>query len=167
MHKYRPFIHENNSRHSFCHIKLAIHQRWFFFFQSTRTAGSNLQARSQTTVHSSYRRLKNPQKSTRMQLTGLFSDLKQLRVHQEIKFIREMQVTFPEPAIATTPRQPLLEEARRMCESTFWKSEWVELEFELSSLRKDLRRPENWVSWLVTAAVPVREVETTAIFGCL
>lgn len=80
-----------------------------------------------------------------------------------------MQVTFPEPAMATTPRQPLFEEARRICESTFWKKDWVEfeLELELSSLKKDLRRPENWVNWLVTAAAPLSEVETTAIVESL
>lgn len=80
----------------------------------------------------------------------------------QIRNIKRNQVTFPVPAIVMTPRQPLLEEAWRICESTFWKNEWVEL--ELSSLKKDLRRPEKWDNCPVTAA-PLSEVETTAIGG--
>lgn len=68
-------------------------------------------------------------------------------------------ITFPEPAMETTARQPVVrEEERRRWASTFWKKEWVvvERESEVSSFgREDRRRPENWGQ--------AKDVEATAI----
>lgn len=52
----------------------------------------------------------------------------------------EGNTTLPEPAMATTPLQPLRGEERRRWESTCWKRDWGGLD---SSLEQDRRNPEK------------------------
>lgn len=81
--------------------------------------------------------------------------------------------TLPEPAMVTTALQPFPEEESRRWESTLWKKAWeVEKKTELSSLEKDLRRPEKWGHEMEVADLgpdiwEARDVDATAIFTFL